>query len=717
MADGPGQTPQNESLERIRSLEHTVTDLTRELARLRAEVRALEARPNRENEQRTSDAGDAASATLFYAQRTEYAAYLPQTPREPAPTEQPVVIDAKMLASADRAARAGRLEMPPRSAPTRPRRSFADFEALVGRYGMLALATVAALAGVGTFLSWMISRGMLSPGVRVVLGLVTAGALAVCGYRLRRRERSFGSNLLGLALAITHVCAWASGPSLQLVPAIAAFALASVASIALALFAHREHDETLWCVGYGGAALAPFVTSDGRSQAVLLAAYGAMVLLTGCWALRRRSWTMAERTLAFSSALFVGGLAAMPERSGGPLLAVALPFVIALGGALPFAARSRLRARLRTLGALGAAAAVRAAFESNPVFDQQWLAIALGVAGLAWLALVDHSATLPASARVATGDRSAASTLDWFDACFIPATYLAAVIVGLSDIELRITWTLTGALLAWFVFVARRPAGHLRDAAAFAAALASLLAAYAASVGHAWLTSGCATMAVGFAFAHRIWPSRSWLLAALLTLVGCAASAIMLLMGRVPFAYSPFGTIPSAVALVVALSWIVTALYARTLAAAQRAADDEQGIAHTAAREREMELLVQIVRGTAAAVTFVWINLELSGAFSPTTAKLLVISYYAASGVACVGVGRRFDHAVLRRVGLTLAVLGALVAFQGASHIGSIAARIPGYLVTAVFLLGIAYWYRRPGAEPEVELAEPEPELAEASRS
>jgi len=39
---------------------------------------------------------------------------------------------------------------------------------------------------------------------------------------LRRRERSFGDSLLGLSLAIVHVCAWQAGPALHLVPPFAA---------------------------------------------------------------------------------------------------------------------------------------------------------------------------------------------------------------------------------------------------------------------------------------------------------------------------------------------------------------------------------------------------------------------------------------------------------------------------------------------------------------
>ncbi|HWT84187.1 MAG TPA: hypothetical protein VN177_00300, partial [Myxococcales bacterium] len=103
-----------------------------------------------------------------------------------------------------------------------PRRSPAaapgvDLETLVGRYGMLGLATMLALAALGTFVSWAIAHGLLGPTTRVVLGLVAAAAIGVVGLKLRPRSRSFGDTLLALALAAVHVCAWAAGPSMGLV--------------------------------------------------------------------------------------------------------------------------------------------------------------------------------------------------------------------------------------------------------------------------------------------------------------------------------------------------------------------------------------------------------------------------------------------------------------------------------------------------------------------
>src|SRR5688572_818834 len=52
--------------------------------------------------------------------------------------------------------------------------SLPRLEELIGRHGMLALATLTVLVAMGTFLSWTIRQGLLTPTVRVVLGALTA---------------------------------------------------------------------------------------------------------------------------------------------------------------------------------------------------------------------------------------------------------------------------------------------------------------------------------------------------------------------------------------------------------------------------------------------------------------------------------------------------------------------------------------------------------------
>src|SRR5689334_11131898 len=180
-----------------------------------------------------------------------------------------------------------------------------DLERLLGRYGMLGIAVLAAVAAVGTFLSWAISKGYLTltPGMRVVLALVLAVGVGAWGARIRRRERPFGSSMIGLALVIVLVCAYAAGPGLNLVPTWVALVGAIATSWGLAIFPHAEEDEPLWCVAFGGATAAPFATSSGHGNLYALLVYSAFMLVAAVYAMSRRPWSIAWRVFYGASGL------------------------------------------------------------------------------------------------------------------------------------------------------------------------------------------------------------------------------------------------------------------------------------------------------------------------------------------------------------------------------------------------------------------------------
>src|SRR5215475_16207673 len=170
-----------------------------------------------------------------------------------------------------------------------------DFERLLGRYGMLGIAVLAAIGAVGTFLSWAIIPLYLAlgPEARVLIGLAFAALIGAGGLRLRRRERSFGSSLVGLALVIVLVCAYAAGPGFHLVPTWIAFVGSAAIAWGLAIFARGEDDEPLWCVAFGGASIAPFATSDNTGNLYGLMAYGLVWLLSTWWGVGHRKGPFA----------------------------------------------------------------------------------------------------------------------------------------------------------------------------------------------------------------------------------------------------------------------------------------------------------------------------------------------------------------------------------------------------------------------------------------
>jgi hypothetical protein len=567
-------------------------------------------------------------------------------------------------------------------APARARLpTWREAEAFIGRYGLLGLATLTVLAAVATFVRWAIARGMLGPEARVVLGLVFAASLAAAGLHLRRNERSFGSTLLGLSLAVTHVCAWAAGPLLHVAPDAAAFALASVASLVLAVFAHVEDEQPLWCVGFGGVAAAPFITSPNGDNAVLLAAYGTMIGVLGGYALGARTWRVAERVFIAGLAAFVVALVATPTPRG-PALAAWLPLIVAAAGVLPFAGPDLVRARLRPLGVFSAGAALFVARDARARDSSATACLLVGIGGLVWLALLDRVAGMhPVRPNARGAEREALAV--WVDGAIVPFTVACAAAAAAP----RLAWSVPGALIAGALAIAafgwRRTEGPLLDAAALAAAgcalAAALLAPWTAPEGSAVAT---AALGVALAGAHRVRPSRSWVVMAALALVAGSGHAWWLLHGRAAFAYSPFLTRESGASAAVLITWAAAA------ALAPRAVGGEpSGFGRFA-------------RAGGWCWVFLWGHRELADAFSHAAATLSLVSLEALAAVLAVGVGRAGDARVLRRVGLGLAIVAAVRALGAARTVDVVGVRIASYLVASAFLLGIAFWYRRREGEP-----------------
>jgi hypothetical protein len=575
-----------------------------------------------------------------------------------------------------------------------------ELERLIGSYGMLVIAALAAVAAVGTFLSWAITRGYLSlgPGARVGIGLAFAGVIGVWGFRLRTRERSFGSSLLGLGLVIVHVCAYAGGPSFGLVPTWVAFLGAATASWALALFAHAENDEPLWCVGFGGAAVAPFVTSNGHGSLYALLGYGTLVLLSACFAINRRDWPVAWRVFYGASAPFAlaAGWQARVEQTLNFIAALAFPFAIAIAGISPLAVPTRKRGALRWLAMLAVIAAV---MRQSSTGNLTWLEpSALVAAGLVTLLLIDHAIDVPQSTILGLR-RVDAVSLDWIDAAGIPVAFTIAAIASLHIRASAATCSIAmSAMLA--MFASRRRVGSARDAAAFAAIALGMVAVpllpLEVPTGRivGFVVIGLAAMVM-----HTVSPSRSWLRGGAGAFLLAALLVVTALTDAVGYRQSPFLTEASGDAAILLAAMIIVTRSWRRIWRATRAAI--LGVP-TANDIRSMRAVILIVVTAPWIWAFLWILIELALAFSASASTLLLVTYFAATAVGCVGVGRVRGSARLRQVGLGLALASAGTAVYGARAYFDSGARIAAYLVTSAFLLGIAYWYRRPGAAPNL---------------
>jgi hypothetical protein len=172
--------------------------------------------------------------------------------------------------------------------------------------------------------------------------------------------------------------------------------------------------------------------------------------------------------------------------------------------------------------------------------------------------------------------------------------------------------------------------------------------------------------------------SWTWSWTSRISLAFAALWALSLISLRAPYAGLPFSTRESAASLAVLAAWIAALHAART---------DEDDASRTTA-------------GTGAiAFGFLWGHQELAHAISPGASSLLLVGYYAVTSLAFVGWGRARRSARLRRVGLGLGIVAAVLAVRGAWELPSAGSRILAYLTVSAFLLGIAWWYRQPDGE------------------
>lgn len=693
---------------RLDALELAVARLTKELVALRAEVRV--SRGSEREDTSVADTSLRADESVVAATRVAADA-VPSTPSESTPRRAPYVSDelrriaaagatagASAHATSDSSAgaagggaRAGSGErdardaagtVPPAAAwrpqPSRFQRE--NLEALVGRYGTLALAAFTILMGVGAFIGWAIKNGLIGPEMRVALGAVVAGVVAMVGLRLRRGDSPrFGSVLLALALAILHVVCWGAGPLLHLVPGALALAVAAAASAGLSILALREEDQSLFNVGFGGALLAPFVTSSNTGDPVLLLLYGALVLAAGMRAMGDRAWSKTPFVLGTGVAAYT---AAASGQLGGaePWVRASAPgiFAIAVAWLSIILVKGKARERVAITALITAVGAIANMLESQTLLPvRQPLAALVAITGF-----------------LTVSGQSAGRFVGFLVGLAIPVGSLLATVSNLSFSRasggVTLMWAVGSAAAAWANRDGARKWHAFTATALGGAAIALLLRNQDRAT-----VIALAAYAAAASVVVRRFSLKDVALAAIGWLSIATVIAFALLDDRERWLTRPFLTPESGVALIVCTAWLVFAWnWARV--------GMEEG-------EVMFDTRRSVARILGGVVTFLWIHVELARTVSIDVSTFLLVAYYAASGVLAIGVGRWRGIPLLRQVGLALAVFAAFKAMMETSSL-SIGWRVGGYMLAGVFLLGVAYWYRGKGdsSAPADETLTPE---------
>ena len=309
----------------------------------------------------------------------------------PAPAAPPAAPPAESVAPVVEAPVEAEPEAAPELAvdPAGPSRPSFGFEELFGRrLPIWAGGVTLAVAGV-LLVKYSIDAGLLSPVVRVVLGLLFGAALiggaeAALWQEARVRDPRVRQALAGAGLATLYVSILAVHGLYGLVGPGTAFAgLAGVTALAMGLSLRFGAPSAL--LGLVGGLAAPALVEAGSPNVPLLSCYLALAVGGLCALSRTQRWMSLGVSALIGGAGWGAALLAMGALDWASSLSVGL-LLLALGVGLPLLAFSGTRgAVVRTAAAVVAAAQMAALVATGGFAMLHWGLFALLSVALIWL--------------------------------------------------------------------------------------------------------------------------------------------------------------------------------------------------------------------------------------------------------------------------------------------------------------------------------------------
>ena len=145
---------------------------------------------------------------------------------------------------------------------------------------------------IGVVLLLRLATDMFTIPIEVRLGAVAAGgvALTLVGLRLREKRRSYAITIQGAGLAIVYLTLFAAFRRYEVLPAELTFILLAILAVISAGLALLQNALPLALVAFGGAFLAPLLTSTGSNNVVGLFSYYLMLNVALAWLAHYRTW-------------------------------------------------------------------------------------------------------------------------------------------------------------------------------------------------------------------------------------------------------------------------------------------------------------------------------------------------------------------------------------------------------------------------------------------
>lgn len=126
-----------------------------------------------------------------------------------------------------------------------------------------------------------------------LMGVVAVGvALVLLGRRLLGKRRGYALSLQGAGVGMVYLTLFAAYRLYGLMPAGLAFGLLGFMAAITAVLAVSQHALPLAVLGFGGAFLAPVLTSTGQGSHIALFGYCLLLNLAIAWIAQRQAWKL-----------------------------------------------------------------------------------------------------------------------------------------------------------------------------------------------------------------------------------------------------------------------------------------------------------------------------------------------------------------------------------------------------------------------------------------
>jgi hypothetical protein len=171
------------------------------------------------------------------------------------------------------------------------------------------------LLSLGFLLKYSFDQGWITPLLRLWGGAVVATILLIVGLRIRTARRLYSQILLGGAIAIYYLVAYAGHQFYGLIPFLGAVALTAAVTLLALVLADRQETDSLAVLGVSGGLLSPFLLDPPAWEPSALSVYGTLIMAGAAWGLGKRRGLTLLGTVTLGGAAVV--IAAGNEAVGG----------------------------------------------------------------------------------------------------------------------------------------------------------------------------------------------------------------------------------------------------------------------------------------------------------------------------------------------------------------------------------------------------------------